>query len=194
MCGAFAIGGATSAILGGAECRHNRADHLRLRRALRHKRGSNRPGSEGRRVEAAHLSGTAALVGFWKVVSKVPARRKHVQPDIKTPKEKLLMEALLDPRNKGLTVEAFCKKAGIGKTRYYECIADQKFVEEYKQRALELAHHSIGPVINAFIEQATQNGSYQHGKVLLEMTGMHNDKMSLSISPVRFSGEDDLTD
>lgn len=59
--------------------------------------------------------------------------------------------------------------------------------------SMQMVKQHIGPLINAFVEQAA-NGSFPHGKVLLEMAGLYNNQLNLNIGQVHFSGDDALED
>ena len=52
-------------------------------------------------------------------------------------------------------------------------------MELYKRSSQDLVKQSVAPVLNTFIREA-QRGSFQHGKVLLEMAGVYSDKLELA--------------
>lgn len=98
------------------------------------------------------------------------------------PKEKLLLEVLLNPEYRLKTITAICNKAGVERNIYYRAMEKPKFVEYYKNESKRLVDNKIAPIINTFIEQATRFGSYNHGKVLLEMAGMYSEKKKVEHS------------
>lgn len=98
-----------------------------------------------------------------------------------TEKEKNLLEVLLNPENRMKSITDICKLAKCSRPIYYEAFSKPGFVEIYKQRSMELIKQSIAPVLNTFIREA-QRGSFQHGKVLLEMAGIYTEKQQLEHS------------
>lgn len=96
-----------------------------------------------------------------------------------TEKEKNLLEVMLNPEHRMKSITDICKLAKCTRPVYYEAFSKNGFVDLYKRRSQDLVKQSIGPVLNTFIREA-QRGSFQHGKVLLEMSGVYSDKLELS--------------
>jgi len=92
-----------------------------------------------------------------------------------TPAEKRLIEALLDPGNRFKSISEICDTAKCGRRTYYRAFDRPRFREEYKRQAAALSERHLGQVMNAFVREATR-GSFQHGKVLLEMAGVYSEK------------------
>ena len=92
-----------------------------------------------------------------------------------TPSEEKLLEVLLNPQHRMKSITDICKIAEISRTTYYEAFSKPQFVEIYKQRSIELVKQQVAPVINAFVQEA-KRGSFQHGKVLLEMADLYSEK------------------
>jgi hypothetical protein len=88
-----------------------------------------------------------------------------------TRKERELLNVLVDPQSRFLTVTDICRKARCSRDTYYRAFEKPQFVEEYKRQSKKLAIKHLGPVMNAFVSQACR-GSYQHGKAILEMAGI----------------------
>lgn len=97
-----------------------------------------------------------------------------------TEKEKNLLEVLLNPEYRMKSITDICKAAKCSRNIYYDAFAKPEFVELYKQYSNDLVKQSVAPVINAFIREA-QRGSFNHGKMLLEMAGMYTDKSEVEI-------------
>lgn len=95
-----------------------------------------------------------------------------------TEKEKNLLEVLINPENRMKSITDICKLAKCSRPVYYEAFSKPEFVEIYKQYSVDLVKQSVASVINTFIREA-QRGSFQHGKVLLEMAGLYTDKLDL---------------
>lgn len=116
-----------------------------------------------------------------------------------TPSEEKLIEALLNPENRMKKVTDLCQTIDISRETYYAAFKKPGFVEIYKQASKELINRSVGPVISAFIKEASR-GSFQHGKVLLEMADLYTEKSKQEITganggPVVFlTGEEKLED
>ncbi|MDK2932392.1 MAG: hypothetical protein PWP27_202 [Clostridiales bacterium] len=98
--------------------------------------------------------------------------------DVKLTKTELrLLEALINPENRYKSITDICKIADCSRVFYYDCFKKKEFVEVYEQLSKDLVKQCIAPVINAFIKEA-KRGSYQHGKTLLEMAGLYNEKVN----------------
>ncbi len=97
--------------------------------------------------------------------------------DIYTPTvaERRLLDALLSPENRFLNVLRLCKKAGVSRPTYYLAFSKPGFVALYKEMSIRLAERVIGPVMATFADEAVR-GSFQHGKVILEMAGVYSEK------------------
>ena len=109
-----------------------------------------------------------------------------------TDAENKLMEVLLNPDNREKTITDICKVANISRYTYYASFKKPEFKRAYEQNCKELLEESLAPVINAFIKEA-KKGSYYHGKTILEMAGMHTDKLSVS-ADVKVKIVDDIED
>ena len=92
-----------------------------------------------------------------------------------TEKEKILLEILINPDYRMKSITDICKAAKCSRDVYYKAFAKPEFVEIYKELSESIVKQSIAPVINAFVREA-KRGSFQHGKVLLEMAGLYNKK------------------
>ncbi len=98
-----------------------------------------------------------------------------------TEKEKILLEALLNPENRMKSITDICKVAKCSRNVYYEAFAKEGFTDLYNKMSYDIVKQNVGSIINTFIKQA-QRGSFQHGKVLLEMSGMYTEKSKTEIS------------
>jgi hypothetical protein len=98
-----------------------------------------------------------------------------------TPSEEKLIEALLNPENRMKKITELCQIAEISRETYYNAFNKPQFVAIYKARSKELINKAVGPVLNAFIKEASR-GSFQHGKVLLEMADLYTEKTKQEIT------------
>jgi hypothetical protein len=98
-----------------------------------------------------------------------------------TDKEKNLLEVLLNPENRMKSITDICKLAKCSRPVYYEAFSKPGFVEIYKKRSMDMVKQSIASVLNTFIREA-QRGSFQHGKILLEMAGMYTESSDVKVS------------
>jgi hypothetical protein len=96
-----------------------------------------------------------------------------------TPGEQKLLDVLMDPESRVLTVTARCEKAGVDRTVYYDAFKKPGFVRLYRDMCVSLISQNLGPIIRAF-EKEAMKGSYNHGKVLLEMAGLYTEKKEVS--------------
>ena len=88
--------------------------------------------------------------------------------------ERKLLEVLLNPEFRTATVTDICKRAGISRQAYYKTFKKPEFVAYYESQSRDLVRAAIGPVVNAFV-RAAKEGSYPHGKVILEMAGLYTE-------------------
>lgn len=91
-----------------------------------------------------------------------------------TKAEAKLLEVMLNPAYRLKSISEVCEIAGISRRQYYNIFAKPEFVDHYKQESKALASKHIGQVLNAFVKEASR-GSFQHGKVLLEMAGLYQE-------------------
>jgi deoxyribose-phosphate aldolase len=98
-----------------------------------------------------------------------------------TEKENTLLEVLLNPENRMKSITDICKIANCSRQTYYEAFAKPGFVTIYESKSKELVKQSVGPVINTFVREALR-GSFQHGKVILEMADMYTEKQETKIN------------
>lgn len=95
-----------------------------------------------------------------------------------TTKEKALLEVLLNPNHRNKSKTKICELAGCTRNIYYNAFAKPEFVEYYKSMCKSLIEEALAPTVNAFIQEA-KRGSYTHGKIILEMAGLHTDKLQV---------------
>lgn len=98
-----------------------------------------------------------------------------------TEKEKNLLEVLLNPENRMKSITDICKLAKCTRPVYYEAFAKPEFVEIYNKQSVDLVKQNVASVINTFVREA-QRGSFQHGKVILEMAGVYTEKSDVKVS------------
>jgi hypothetical protein len=98
-----------------------------------------------------------------------------------TEKEKALLEVLLNPEYRTKSITDVCKIANCTRSTYYEAFSKPGFKAIYEERTKELIKQSIGPVVNSFVREAIR-GSFQHGKVILEMAGLYSEKSTLEVT------------
>lgn len=98
-----------------------------------------------------------------------------------TEKEKSLLEVLINPENRMKSITDICKLAKCTRPVYYEAFSKPEFVEEYNRRSADLIKQSVASIINTFVREA-QRGSFQHGKVILEMAGLYTENSNIKLS------------
>lgn len=97
---------------------------------------------------------------------------------VATKKEEDLLKILLDPAHRTKSITDQCKLAKVSRPVYYEAMRKPEFREYLKARSLELVVAAVPATVNAFVKKA-QRGSYTHGKVILEMAGLLNSKLTV---------------
>ena len=94
--------------------------------------------------------------------------------------EEKLLEVLLNPKYRMKSITDICQIAEMSRQSYYNAFAKPEFEAYYKQKSLEMVKQSIAPVLAAFMAEA-KRGSFQHGKVLLEMGGLYAENQNINL-------------
>lgn len=92
-----------------------------------------------------------------------------------TPKQQILLEALMDPANRLKSISELCGLLKMDRKTYYQAWENPEFVRRHRAATKGLAERHAAQVLNSFVREATR-GSYQHGKVILEMAGVYQPK------------------
>lgn len=98
-----------------------------------------------------------------------------------TESEEKLMDVLLNPDYRMKSIKELCAIAAIGRSTYYAAFNKPEFKALYKAKSKELVDNAIAPVLNTFVREALR-GSFQHGKVILEMAGLYSEKQQIDVS------------
>lgn len=98
-----------------------------------------------------------------------------------TVKEKKILEALINPANRMKSAVELCDMIGCSTRTYYRAFEKPEFVNYYNQLSLDIVKNSVMPVIHAFKREAVR-GSFQHGKVLLEMAGVYRETVRKEVA------------
>lgn len=110
-----------------------------------------------------------------------------------TKKEARLLEVLLDPECRLKTVTAICGLVPCDRKTYYKAFAKREFADEYIRLSADLAKKHLGQVMNTFVNEAVK-GSFQHGKVLLEMAGVYTERHDQNVNVNHVKIIDDVDD
>jgi DNA-binding transcriptional regulator YhcF (GntR family) len=100
---------------------------------------------------------------------------------IPTESEKKLLDVLLSPEHRMKSIKELCLIVGINRATYYRAFEKPEFKALYKSMSKELVDQSIAPVLNTFVREALR-GSFQHGKVILEMAGLYSEKSIIDVN------------
>ena len=104
-----------------------------------------------------------------------------------TESEQKLLDILINPGYRMKSIKEICLIAQISRATYYRAFEKPEFQAIYKAQSRALVDQSIAPVLNTFVREALR-GSFQHGKVILEMAGLYSEKTT-----VEHTGEISLT-
>jgi len=107
-----------------------------------------------------------------------PQNSSEYQP---TNKEQSLLEVMLNPDYRTKSVVEWCRLANCDRKIYYNATAKPEFKALYEAKTKDLIKQSIGPVVNTFVREALR-GSFQHGKVILEMAGLYSEKQNMQVN------------
>jgi len=98
-------------------------------------------------------------------------------------KELALLRVLLNPEHANKTITDKVEIAGIDRSMYYYYMKKPDFLSLIRSSSMNLVSSGVTDIIHAFMDKA-KGGSFKHGKVLLEMAGMHSDSISIDNSTV----------
>lgn len=113
--------------------------------------------------------------------------RQNESIEALTESEQKLLEVLTNPDYRMKSIKELCLIAQISRATYYRAFEKPEFQAIYKAQSRALVDQSIAPVLNTFVREALR-GSFQHGKVILEMAGLYSEKTT-----VEHTGEVTLT-
>lgn len=97
------------------------------------------------------------------------------------PAERKIIDLLEKPSSKYLTVNKFCKKAGISRQAYYTALQSKSFQAVAKQSVLGQVPANMPGVMESCIKYALE-GSHIHQKLLMIIAGVYNPKLQLDVS------------
>jgi hypothetical protein len=97
-----------------------------------------------------------------------------------TKMEAAIIEALLNPASRLKTVTELCGIVGCDRKTYYRAFDKPAFVTYLNEQSMIAVKQSVAPVVMAFTREAVR-GSFQHGKVLLEMAGLYVEKKEVKV-------------
>lgn len=96
-------------------------------------------------------------------------------------KERKLLAAALKCGEQRLTVKALAEEAGVKSAFVHEKLKNPEFRQLFIE-AIQTGITAETPAILHTFAQAAKEGSFQHGKLILELTGVHQDKQKVDIS------------
>ena len=108
-----------------------------------------------------------------------------------TPAEEKLLETLLNPANRHKSVTEVCGIAGIDRKTHYNAFRKRGFVDLFKSESKALVAHGLAAMVNTFIREGIR-GSFQHGKVILEMGGIYSERRDLRIDDLTKRSDEEL--
>ena len=98
-----------------------------------------------------------------------------------TAAERRLLEVLINPENRNKTVTDICQLADISRTTYYEVFDKPEFLALKRYWEKKLISSKTTAIIHAFQREAMR-GSFQHGKILLEIDGLYTEKKEIEVN------------
>ena len=108
-----------------------------------------------------------------------------------TESEEKLLEVLLNPNYRNLSITEKCNKAEISRSTYYRAFSKSDFKDKVSKESKELVFQYLSEIVLAVVDEA-KKGSFQHAKLILEMAGLHTDKLEQSgETKIKVTIEDD---
>ena len=89
--------------------------------------------------------------------------------------EKRLLEVLINPENRNKPITEICQLADISRQTYYNIFDKPEFMALKRKWEKKLISSKTTSIIHAFQREAMK-GSFQHGKILLEMADLYTEK------------------
>ena len=90
-----------------------------------------------------------------------------------------LLDVLIDPNNRFLTVDEMCKKAKVCRDIHYRAFKKPEFCEYYNKLSHTILARSVAPIYNSMAREAVR-GSHPHQKTCLEMLGLYTEKLEVN--------------
>lgn len=103
-----------------------------------------------------------------------------VKPAI-TEGEKRLLEVRSNPENRLLSIKDQCDMANISTKTYQRAVRKKEYLQAEREACSEIIQKELIPIVHTFINEA-KNGSFQHGKVILEMGDLYTEKQKKEIT------------
>lgn len=97
-----------------------------------------------------------------------------------TPSQKKILATVRSCGQDNLTADVLALKAGIKIEKLYEVLADPEFREIFNGVVRTSVLAETPAILHKFIEEGKQ-GSFPHGKLVLELAGIHQDKQKLEL-------------
>lgn len=117
---------------------------------------------------------------------------RNVSSYTPTNTEMKIIEVLLNPAHRLKTITEVCDIVGCDRKTYQRAFDKPAFVEHYNALSMSFVQQSVGSVLNAFHREAVR-GSFQHGKVILEMAGLYVEKKEVKVEhPERDLSDEEL--
>lgn len=115
-----------------------------------------------------------------------------------TKNEQKLLEVMLNPDHRFLTIQKQCQLAGVDRSVHYRAFRKKEFVELYREESRALTVRALARVVNACVDEAVR-GSAQHAKIVLGMAGEYSEKQDVRILdkngvPQNLGGLSQMTD
>lgn len=99
-----------------------------------------------------------------------------------TAAEKRLLEVLINPEHLGKPVMELCSLAKIGKTKYYQAMKKDDFVELVNEVTMDLIKGKAADVLNATYKYAMTAKGHQDRKMLLTIADIYRDKQETKMT------------
>lgn len=99
-----------------------------------------------------------------------------------TAAEKKLFEVLVNPEHTGKTVKELCSLAKIGRTKYYDAMGKEAFVNLVNETTMDLIKGKAADVLNATYKYALKEKGHQDRKLILTIAGIYTDKQEIEHS------------
>ena len=98
--------------------------------------------------------------------------------DIDKTSKSILEVAARYSGNRRLTIQEISMESGVDESTIHNKMQDEEFRGLFIETARNSLISDVPEILNAFSEQA-KAGSYQHGKLILELTGLYTDTKNI---------------
>lgn len=98
-----------------------------------------------------------------------------------TSKEKKILEEAMKCGEQKLTITAIAKRVGVKPDYVVKCLKKPEFRQLFVESMQDGIVSEAPAILHSFVN-AAKEGSFQHGKLILELAGIHQDNQRIDLN------------